>query len=202
MDGRLIGFGIALILVAAAVVGILLGIGNSEPQPSLLTGTAAGKARTTAAAAAGGRVENRSIAINLTSGWSGKKTNYSLDLLSPSHAGELVLTSAGGYNGSDIELLQALLNKVAKAAAAYKLCFKPAAARLPNGPPGHRIGICYKLVPQAGAAGVFLELDYAAAAGGVGFVMQAITSATNGPQQKAFAGELHPVVPTIRWKLF
>ncbi len=202
---RVLGLTLAIALGLAALVGLLLAVGNSKPPPPTLTsatrngllmraqsgppllGGALGGGGSTAS---GSSVSTGTVGLNPPSGWAVEQRGPTfITLADPRKLGLLVVLS-GTVNGSpsQVQFVQSLVNSTIQGTTNAKICGKIAAGRVPNGPEGLVVPLCYTLVPQNGRALDLYTIIIAALSGKVGTVVKLITPAQL-PVLRAFAQE-------------
>lgn len=193
---------LAVVLVIGAVIAIIVAAGNNEPKP-VVTKVSAGVSRQLAAsnAAAALRFENDTIAVLVPSNrWSGAKSSTTLQLLPPDKAGVNIYQSSR-FSGTVVQLFQAVAGNFSRGYQNPKLCGKPAAQRVPNGPAGVIFILCGTYVPQNGQAFPVAELSTIGVGGGNAAGIFWLTRASTAYLKRMLA-ETSPVYRSVHWKLF
>jgi hypothetical protein len=189
------------ILAIAALVGILLAVGNKEFKPPTVTGT---QSRTltavNATAVAAGIVENATIRVNTGPNFKVfGKNNTQIGLVA--NTGLLEFLSGTVPAGTtSVQWANAFVNFIAKRATNAKVCGKIVAGRVPNGPPGFIVPLCYTLVSQGRPAVPAVSIIWTGLGGRVGTGVTMTTNANNTALQKHLRVS-GPVMGTVRWKL-
>jgi hypothetical protein len=199
---------IVLILGLAALIGILIGIGNSEHHPNPVIATkSVGEASVRAGGlpsapigGSGGAINLKTLSISPGAGWKvlGKSCCEVL-LGDPRKIGILGALSVPGVK-SPQNFVQALVNRIAKRATNAKICGKIGNVTIPNGPRGIAVPICYTIVPQNGQSLPVFTLLLIGGVGQVGVELE-VTTPDSENAFKVFVGEAKPVISTVRWKL-
>jgi len=226
LHGRTLALAIGLALALAAIVGIVLAIGNAPPRPPelpgatrqngplalaaaappLLAGALGGRAGAAGGPAGGpggaGSVTTGTIALSPPGGWVVlQTTRMSVALEDPRRLGLLVLLS-GALSGSPSEdrFAQSLVNSTTQGTTDARICGTITTTTVPNGPEGLLVPLCYTLVPQNGKALQLYAIIFAGVSGKVGTVVRLVTPARPSTLE-AFAEESAPLLSTVQWRL-
>jgi hypothetical protein len=196
-----VGLTLLAVLAIGAVIAAVVANGNNKPKPTV-THISAGAIRQMASSsvATAVRFENTTISVLVPgAGWSGAKTATTLTLLPPSKVG-INTYQSGRFSGGVVQLFQAVANKFARGYQSPEVCGKPAAQRVPNGPPGVIFALCGTYVPQNGQALPVVQLATIGTQRGVGVGVFFITDANNA-KLKRLITETGPVYRSVHWKL-
>ena len=212
LNRLLLNFAIVVILAGAAVVGILLAVGNSENEfhpssPTVttqgqLSASASGNPLPTIGGGTSGGVQTKTIAVSPGSGWKIKgKGTFFVDLLDPKQLGILGFESGPLKNPNLVNYANSIIDDYLKGTTGGKVCGTVNKGNVVNGPPGIGIPLCYTIVPQSGKAiKVFTILLVGVGGKGIGTVI-AYTTVDSESVINTFLGESAPVARTVRWKL-
>ena len=207
---HLLAFGVVLILGAGLVAGILLAVGNSEPNS--FTGPTSTGARSGTASSGfptlpkyggsgGGSISNNTISVTPPGGWKlESKTNVSMDFLSPRSYGDFFLQS-GTFHGSQSQFMQSRINDIVKGTTKPHFCGKDVPLYVFNGPKGEMLPICFTIIPQNGQAYEVVVFETVSVTGGVAYEEQPATVASQSQVSK-FLSQVNTFGRTIHWKLY
>jgi hypothetical protein len=196
-----LGAALLVALAIAAGVAALVAAGNDEQTPTPPTTTVAAAAVRTLAAAEG-NVSNSTISVKITAGWKvSSKSKIAIGLTNSGAAGILYFVS-GPYKGTSIQLAQAEYAYLSKQGLkSVKLCGKPAAVKVPNGPTGVLLLVCAVIVGQNRQALPIWWFGFIGAARGAAFEVKMLMPASK-PLASKFLAKANPVMRTVHWKLF
>jgi|SRR5581483_8803698 len=207
LNPYLLPLGIFLLLGCAALVGILLAVGNSKPKPPAVPTSAqlqthsGGLPTVPGGSSSGGSagVSNQTVAVSPGAGWKvAAKDSFHIVLLDPRKIGILEFESGPLSKPNLVQYAQGLVNGTLNKTTGGKICGKIVAVKVPNGPKGIGIPLCYNIVPQNGQAIPVVTVLLVGLSGRVGVAIH-YTSTPNA--FKTFAAEAGSVVSTVRWKL-
>jgi hypothetical protein len=228
LHGRVLALAIALGLAVAALIGIVLAIGNSKPQPPSLTGHTKNGVMSRAATAppllggnplggggggtggggtgggggATGTLTINTISLSPPTGWTvSQKNNISVTLEDPDKQGLLGLLS-GTLTGAPtaVQFAQTIVNATLQGTTNASVCGKVTKGPVPNGPSGYVVPLCYTIVPQNGQALQLYTIVVVAVSKNVGMVVKFITPA-NSTILNSFLSESNSLLPTVKWRL-
>jgi hypothetical protein len=229
LPGRVLALAIGFGLLIAALVGILLAVGNSKPQPPSLTGSIQNGVLARAASAppllgsnplggggggangggggtgggggATGSLSVATISLSPPRGWTvTQKNNISLTLEDPAKSGVLGLLSGTLKGQTTSSFAQSLVESIFQGTTNPDICGTITNGAVPNGPQGVVVPLCYTVVPQNGQAVQLYTLLVVAVSGNLGMVVKFVTPAQSSVL-KAFINESSPLLSTIRWRL-
>ena len=227
LHGRVLALALGFALGIAALIGILLAIGNSNPQPPSLAGgtqkgvlaravtpppllngnpLGGGGGRTGGGGGGGGgpagSLTNGTISLSPPHGWTvTQENNISFTLEDPGRNGLLGLLS-GTLQGSPtaVQFAQSLVNSIFQGTTNASICGKVTTGPVPNGPQGIVVPLCYTIVPQNGQALQLYTILVVAVSARLGMVVKFVTPAQTSIL-RAFLSETNAVLPTVRWRL-
>jgi hypothetical protein len=192
----------AVLLAGALVAGVLLAIGNSG---RVSTASVSLRAAPSGAGASSGSVSTSTFSVTPPGGWDiVHRSTIGLDIAPRSEDALLHFESSRLKNPlTSTQLLEAVTSEILQKNPDTKVCSEPATGRVPNGPPGVGVGLCFTVVPQQGMAVR---------------VVQVIVLGTTARPSAAYDIELVerndkksinrfnkvavPVIRTVHWKLF
>jgi uncharacterized membrane protein len=190
---------IGLLLGLAALIGILLGIGNSNSHPTFKSSAPANVRTLTSVQSAQALIRNATVAVSPGAGWKLiRKTNIEINL--GWGAGPGILGFLSGNHTNPQQFIQLLLQRIAKSSPDAKVCGKPQNANVPHAGRGVAIPVCYTIVPQNGQAIRVFTILLVSGRADVGVQIE-LTSVDNQNVWNAFARAATPVMNTVQWLL-